>query len=298
MDDPVNQHLVPKVYLRPFCIPLKKQEQVYVHDFSTGRSFCASIGKVAVQHHFYTLNLAIERPSYEIENALCKIESDVQPLITELIQTQTLFVDPQKRERFSKFLATLLMRSRQSLEVIYAFREEVRSGLVKGNANPHHDKLAADELFSLDTNGMRELFAKFVIKLARPLSEKFESMNWRLLLAEEDHFVTSENPLVIYNETDERWGLGSKGTHIHLPISPKHLLVFSNKTSDTTDGTFPISKTGVIGINGLTVLGAERYLFSHANFEVLPNLLIDRPSGTKRAFGPQRQHTLVAPSKV
>lgn len=288
MDDPINQHLVPKVYLRPFCIPSKKNEQIHVYDFLGGRSFCASIGKIAVQHHFYTLDLFSERPSYAIENALGKIESDVQPLIQELTQTQALFTDPEKRAKFSIFLATLLMRGRHGLEVVRMFREEVRNGFAIGSGSPRQKRISADELLSLDKNGMRELFSKFVLKLAVPLAEHFQSMHWQLLRAEEDHFVTSENPLVIYHPSDERWGLGTKGTHIHLPISPSLSLHFGNEPSISRSGAVQLEKAGVKGINGLTVLATDRYLFSHQSFDALADLLLDRPTGTKRAFGPQR----------
>jgi hypothetical protein len=135
---------------------------------------------------------------------------------------------------------------------------------------------------------MRELFSKFVLKLAVPLSEYFQSMHWRLLRAEEDYFVTSENPLVIYHPRDERWGLGTKGTHIHLPISPSLTIHFGNEPSLPGLGTVQLEKVGVKGINGLTVLATDRYLFSHQPFDDLADLLLDRPTGTKRAFGPQR----------
>ena len=288
MNDPINQHLVPKVYLRPFCIPSKTNEQIHVYDFLDGQRFRASIGKIAVQHHFYTLDLASERPSFAIENALGKIESDVQPLIQELTQTQALFAEPEKRAKFSIFLATLLMRGRHGLEVAHKFREEVRIDVANRSSRPRQSGIAADELLSLDENGMRELFAKFVLKLAVPISKHFQSMHWRLLRAEEDHFVTSENPLVIYNPSDERWGLGSKGSHIHLPISPALLLHFGNEPSITQSGTVQLQKAGVAGINGLTVLATERYLFSHQPFDALPYLLLDRPAGSKRTFGPHR----------
>ena len=284
MNAPIRQHWVPKVYLRSFCAEPRKEEQIYVYDLFDGRSFRASLDKIAVKRNLYTLGINTEQPSYAVEECLAKLESAVRPLIIELIETETLFEESAKRELFAQFLATLLMRSRQGLQMIYGHREELLEKASNGTLSM--SERVANEIFSLSADGMRELFAKSAVALARPLSLHILGLHWRLVRAVEDYFVTSENPLVIYNENEERWGLSTPGSHIHLAISPKLIIHFGSAPSIPGEGTFCLPADGVRGLNGLTLLSAERYLMSHKPFDSLAELLEDREPGSKREFGP------------
>lgn len=260
------------------------EEQIYVHDLSERKSFKTSIDNIALKRHFYTLGRHQAQPSYVIEEALSKLESDVKPLLNELVETESLFKESSKRTLFSVFLATLLMRSRQGFQVIYGFREEVRSELENANSQLPSDLI--HELLALDAEGMRELFAKSVIAIAGPLSKYIQAMHWRLLRAEEDYFITSENPFVIYNHANERWGLMTPESHIHVAISPRLLLHLCKEPTIPGQGTVSLFKESVKGANGLTMLGAEKYVLSHTSFETLEELLADRAVGVKREFGP------------
>ena len=91
--DPIRQHWVPKVYLRSFCVPPIKREQINTFDLKSGREFITSLGNVAVKRHFYTLGLRNGRPSYKIEQGLSRIESVVKPLILELISTVRILIN-------------------------------------------------------------------------------------------------------------------------------------------------------------------------------------------------------------
>lgn len=259
------------------------QEQIHVFDLLASHSFKTSIDNIAVKRHFYTLDLCKDQPSYAVEEALSALETKTKPLISELVENEVLFDESSKRSIFSRFLATLLMRSRQGLQMIYGFREEVQTHAA-GSINQLPSPLVC-ELLGLNAEDMREFFAKSVVALASPLSAHIQAMHWRLLRAEEDYFITSENPIVIYNPTEERWGLCTPGSHIHIPISPRLLLHLGKEPTITGGGTFSLPKAGVKAANGLTVLAAEQYLLSHTSFEAIQDLIIDRAPNTDRAFG-------------
>jgi len=283
--DPIRQHWVPKVYLRSFCVPPIKREQINTFDLKSGREFTTSLGNVAVKRHFYTLGLRNGRPSYKIEQGLSKIESAVKPLILELISTEQIFWENNKRSVFSEFLASLLMRSRQGLQVVMSYREAVRSGeeFSEGKVS----EMLALELLALDSEGMREQFAKSVLSISKPLASHLQSMRWHLIRAAEDHFITSENPLVLYHGSEKHWGIATPGVHIHIPISPTLLLHLRDREASVSeDTTYDLPREGVKGINGLTILSAEQYLFSSKDFSSIKDLLKERPAGSQWAFGP------------
>jgi hypothetical protein len=283
--DPVRQHWVPKVYLRSFCVPPIEREQINIFDLKSGREFTTSIGKIAVKRHFYTLGLRNDRPSYAVERGLSKLESAVKPLILELINTEKIFSDANKRLVFSVFLASLLMRSRQGLQIVIGHREAIRSGEKLGGTRM--PEKIVQELLALDSEGMREHFAKSVLPISTPIASHLLSMKWHLIRANEDHFITSENPFVLYHGSEKRWGVATPGVHIHIPISPTLLLHIRDREAVVAeDTTFDLSKEGVEGINGLTILNAEQYLFSSRDFSSIKDLLKERPAGSKWSFGP------------
>ena len=285
-NEPIRQHWVPKAYLRAFCAPPFEREQIYAYDLIEGRTFKTSIDNVAVMRHFYTLGLEQGQPSYAVENALSRIESDVKPILIQLIETEQLLLNSSQRIILASFIATLFMRTRQGLQVIYNFRDEIdKDDITSGDQLPLS---FAEDLIELNDEGMREFFAKTVIKAADKLSAVVDSMHWRILRATENYVITSENPLVLYHPSEKRWGLGTPGAHIHLPLSPKLILHISKTSILPGEGTVDLTADGVFGLNGLTVQGAEQYLFSHAEFNHESVPLEGRMPGTRREFGPAR----------
>lgn len=284
--EPVRQHWVPKAYLRAFCATPLEREKIHVFDLAAGRAFpgATSLDKIALLKHFYTLRKGTEHQSYEVETRLARLESDTAPLFREIQTTRRLFDDVDKRRTFSRFVATLLMRTRHGLQMIHAQREEIRNCAISYT----NDEIPsyATEIFGFDNEGMRELFAKAVIVMAEPLSDLLYSMNWRLLEAVDNYFITSENPLLLYHPYESQWGLGTPDTLIQLPVSPTLLIWFSAPLDLPGSDPFPLPKEGVTGLNGLIVEGAEQYLFSHNNFEPLAELLSGRPHASNPEFGP------------
>lgn len=75
--------------------------------------------------------------------------------------------------------------------------------------------------------------AQFLLNIAIPQYSLLQDLEWKLLRAAGTHeFITSDNPIVYYNQffTFRRFGsntgIASKGLQIFFPISPKLLLVF------------------------------------------------------------------------
>lgn len=283
-NEPIRQHLVPRMYLRAFCASPGEREQIYAFDLAQGRAFKTSIANVAVMRHFYTLGLGQEQPSYAVEDALARLESDVKPILDQIIDTEDIALGTEQRWVFANFLSTLFMRTRQGLQMIHGHREEIRT--TGGQPGFRLSPSYKEGLLGLDGDGMRELFAKTVIAVGGRLSTLFDSMHWCLFRVADGHLITSENPLVVYHDTEMRWGIGTPGTHIHLPLSPKLVLHISKEPLMPSQGTYDLPAAGAQGLNGLTVLSAEQYLFSHTDFDAMSDLLADRSPGGRRAFGP------------
>jgi hypothetical protein len=283
---PVRQHWIPKTYLRAFCAEPKNREMINVYDLRQSRAFPAptSLDKVALKKHFYTLGLGGENQSFEVENWLADLESQTAPILNEILSKRILDDELRSRQILANFVATLMNRTRHGLQIIQGFREEVRQrhAAFESRQISPHDK----SLLDLDANDMRELFARTILTTTEPLSKIILKMNWRLLEAKDGHFITSEDPLLVFHPTEKQWGLGTPGTIVQLPISPKLLLWFGAPDDLPDINLFPLSIEGVNGINGLIVQGAKEFLFSHESFETVADLLKGRPKESTPEFGP------------
>lgn len=283
-NEPVRQHWVPKVYLRGFCTQPTEREQIHVWDTKAGLSFLSSIDKIAVKNHFYTLAPGSEARSYAVEEAFSRIESEVGPVLADLRKSQELPEDPEALSILAKFVATLHMRTRKGLQIIHRHREEVRSRTATG-------QLASvgsftPELLEFDDEEMRELFAKSAIVVGTRIATHFAAMHWRVLCPTEGYFITSENPVYSYHPSEQRWGVGTTGAYTLFPVSPSLLLHLSNEVVIPGEGTYKLPAVGVRGLNGLTLLSAEQFVFSHLPFDGIADLLSERETGQPSAFGP------------
>ena len=281
MNEPVRQHWVPRAYLRAFCAAPAVREQLFALDLNSGNTFLSSIDRVAVKKHFYTLRRDSPSPSFAVETALERIETAVTPILAQIRSEEVLPTDTRLHV-LAGFLGSLYMRSRQSLEAIHGWRRDV-------NENAHLYSIDMDrrsELQKLSEEEMRELFARSAVVVGERIGNQLMKFVWRLIRAEEGHFFTSENPVFCFHRSETRWGLETPGSHTLFPVSPKLMLHLSPEPLLRGVGTLSATADAVRGLNGLVLLSAEQFLYSDRPFDRVGDLLKDRETGSKRAFGP------------
>jgi len=258
---------------------------IYAYSLSQGRQLPGptSLDRTAVIKHFYTLGRQTTDPSFAVEAHLADLESKAAPVLREIERTRSLPTHEPSRVILRLFIATLLTRTRQGLQAIYGYREEVRLGHA---AQPDTDLPPANRaLLEFDEERMRELFARMTVRTAEPIARIIGRMHWRLLEAEEGYFITSEHPLVVYNEHESRWGIGTPGTFIQLPLSPSLLLWLGAPISLPPQDPFSLPFQAVNAINGLIINGARDFLFSHTDFGPIGTLLAEREPNSGPGFG-------------
>lgn len=280
--DPLRQHWVPRTYLRAFRAAPTSADQIFARDLYSGQEFRTSLANVAVMRDFYTLNIESETPSYAVESALGELESAFSPLISRITGEEELIFTETERETFARFLAALHMRTRQGFAVIRSYRDEVASQLETSLPLAH-----AEHLAGLERNALREFFVRALVSIIPGIADALLRLTWRLVRAVDRHFITSENPLIVHHMTQERWGLGTPGVHVQLPLTPRLLLQMAHEAVISGEGTFDVPAEGVRGLNGLTLVAAEQYLFSSESFDTLRSLVDERPIGQSREFGPK-----------
>lgn len=267
---------MPRVYLRNFATPDsqdKKDPQIAVFNLSDKSSFCTNIINIAAGKHLYSPLDENGNRSFEVENNLAELEDKIKPHLDSILNGSADLSNHNFRKFISYFAVTLFMRNKVTIRIHHEFREDI-----KNNSTPKSDGTGVlyeiegrahtfsgehlNQLESLDSNGMQRLFVNSIIKTAKPLADVINNKRWSLLIADGTRFITSDKPLVAYHNTEKRYGIGTRGVHIQLPISPRHLLLFDDLEGEHNK-TFLLDGSAANYPNFLTIKQAERFVFSN-----------------------------------
>lgn len=147
--------------------------------------------------------------------------------------------------------------------------------------------------------------ARFVLGMATPYYPLLIDLEWKLLRATGAHeFITSDNPVVYYNQffsfrkLGSNTGLASRGLQIFFPVSPKHLVVLyddkvygvGSRRSEVVDVS---DARDVEQLNRLQFVSAlENIYFRDKHFHVLPQF-----KASERFRRPQKSHMQVFPGE-
>lgn len=285
MNSPVRQHWVPKTYLRAFATPETvgdEDPQVWVYDIASDREFCTSVTNITLEKHLYTLGLKQNKPDFVVESTLSRIEGKVKPLLAKMSNGGTLIEGSDERNFFSVFLSTLLMRNRSTVRVHHELRDWALKNLPQDHegvtfvierAEHHWSQEFVNWFKNIDDDGMRSLFARSVLTTALPLAGMIEKMQWCLIQSVERVVITSDIPIVVYHPTEEHWGIGTPGVHIHLPISPEYVLLMGRELSIQKDQSHSVPEEGIMCLNYLTLNHAERFLIGAQRFAFIGDLI-------------------------
>ncbi|MGE8676667.1 MAG: DUF4238 domain-containing protein [Achromobacter kerstersii] len=273
MAEKKNQHYVPQMYLRNFASGSKKA--IHLYNISAKRKISnAPIKGQCAASYFYGKDL-------KIENALQNIEGLVSKIIRGILDTDTL-PKPRSKEAGGLLVFTIFQYAR-----------------TKDMADIHDDMAEKFIKAVMERDGTidKELLEKVTIKLTQPTALALDSaakhfyiaadLKMKLLLNRSDvEFITSDNPVVLYNQIFEpskpalgsNTGLACKGLQIFLPLSPTHLLVMydggtyriGEKRSDSAIITNP---NDVRQFNDLQYLNSFENLYSFSEFSA-PELFV------------------------
>jgi hypothetical protein len=277
-----NQHYVPRMYLRNFASGEKKAISLYNLPSKRVVS-CAPIKHQCSAPYFYGQDL-------KLEDALEDIEGLIASVISGIISTNAL---PRNKsnDHFHLILFTLFQYAR-----------------TKEMANAHND--IADKFLKavLEKEGSfdQEALKAVTIELTEPaqLALSSAAQSYYLLLdlkmkvlinSTEVEFVTSDNPVIFYNQYLEKsdprlgsnTGLVSKGLQIFLPLSPKHLLTLYDGTvykigdrrSDSCNVTDP---NDVRQFNDLQYLNCLENLYAYGGFSGSDIFFLDQRNAKRK----------------
>lgn len=230
--------------------------QFYLKNFSNNRK---SIGMYHTKHHKYIKEASIKKQACKdylygedgtLEDMLMDIENQSSKIIKKIIETSTL--PPQDSNDYALLLLFILMseaRNLRTADSINNFIDIKMKTIMKMNKKLDISPDFIDKTkISMNIPNLHSISTSLEIY---PILFDLKSV---LLISKNDRqFITSDNPLVRYNQmyiqrkyTLRGYGLGNMGIQLFFPISPQLCIcIFDNILYDceiNKDGNIEIDK--------------------------------------------------------
>ncbi len=280
-----NQHYVPRIYLRNFASGERKS--IHLYNISSKQAIRnAPIKSQCSESYFYGQDL-------KIENSFQDLEGIAAHIIRSILDTNHV-PKPHSGSWIDLLVFTLFLHSR-----------------TKHAANLYND--IADKLARavLEKNNSlnKEQLRNVKINLINPAAEALRStaqvvflamdLTMKVLINRTDvEFITSDNPVVFYNQCFEgsdpsiggNVGLANTGLQIFLPLSARHLLVLydkkaykiGHKKSDYCDVS---NRDDVWQLNDLQYLNCVENLYAYSGFTRGDIICIEQRNGKRIRTG-------------
>lgn len=223
MSQPKSQHFVPAFFLSNFTKNKTRQSKFEVYDFINKKYRSSKPDKECKQNHLYTLSEPPDgMPPYFIEKEILgKLESDVKPIITEIVQTKVLPNNTETYQLFFYFLGVLAARHpsvNDSISRAIAHTGNILIDIIGENLGqstldgyyeksntPLEERLPLDEVKELLSTekfyavANNDVVIPSALKTAETITTLLLERKWMLVVADKgDKFITCDRPLALH----------------------------------------------------------------------------------------------------
>jgi len=285
-------HYVPQFYLKYFSIA-SKPGLVWVYRRDNNQPRETNVNRISAVHGFYQVTLvgSGER-SEQIEKMFSKIEGDAKPVFDRLIQEKgRISVSEHDYSILSVYMAFQCLRGPSSRARMHNFEKAKVEEEIKEIARDTDRLKAAIEeaglvgerevdlesirtlLLDVDRNfvlerkrGEEGQLISFMVEWARDLCQLIYNKRWSLYESDGGGpFLTSDNPVTLMQPANlSREHIAGFVTGVvALPVCPMRSLLLEPGRRTANLEVVPVVGSRVRQINGSTMLGAHREVYSN-----------------------------------
>lgn len=255
-----KHHYVPRFYLRRFA---SDGRSLSLYNFGRG----VAIKNANLKNQCYRDYMYGKDGLHE--SNLSKMEGALAELLRRILSADVL-PPPWSPDHESLCVLALLQNARTaySADSVNEFSDKMWKKVLEKDPRCEPEMLSKVRIVNTDP-------ANFAIATMLRMYHLIMDLDYRLLLAhDKSEFITSDNPVVMYNQlmkserSGSKTGLACKGLQIFFPLSPRHMLVFFDRTvyayapRETIVATVP-TKEDMVQLNSLQAASAlENVYFS------------------------------------
>lgn len=233
---PKLHHYVPQFYLRQWC---DEEAKLIIYPIDGRPPFRTTPRNVAAECNLYTPLPGTPAVRDDHEQWFSGWEGHFSKVWPEIFDRAA---NPKTRKNLARFLATLLIRHPAAREMVGEVNERLRQ-LATGaedderiavqGRHGHVEVSVADirQYAATSPDEIRTDWLRQMPAVARPIGDQLFARRWGLVFAEADSFITSDNPVSLNRGACRRtkFGIGTPGTLIFFPVSPRRFLVIADE---------------------------------------------------------------------
>jgi len=276
---PKLHHYAPQFYLRQWCDEAGK---LVVYPLDGSPPFRTTPRNIAAESNLYTPLPGAPAVRDDHEQWFSGWEGHFAKVWPDIFDRGD---NPRTRKNLALFLATLLIRHPAAREVVGEINRQLVT-LASGAPNGAHiairnrhgvaEVAVADicKYAATDADGIRTDWLRQMPAVARRVSDELFNRRWGVVFAETDSFVTSDIPVALHRGAyrGAQFGIGTPGTLIFFPISPRRFLVIA----DEWEAPFMHYKLDDERVfTRRVVRGADRFIFARRESPVISEAIAE-----------------------
>ncbi|MDB5956442.1 DUF4238 domain-containing protein [Ramlibacter sp.] len=292
---PVNQHWVPKFYLRYFATPETRdtdapQVWIFSKREDDGDEKLTHVRNVCAKRFLYSPLGDDGERNWDLESRLGEVESLLARRWPEFAEGFAPLEDQPVRMSLSLFVAIMHMRNpvlREEVERMHErFVRAFEDAPLRADGSPEVKAVQINgQTRSIDTsdwnsyrawskNDHDRFFAGMVQREAGHIAKLLLKKRWSVLHSERDVFITTDKPVGTYHQGREKFGFGTDGVVVTFPLGPKRLLVMDDLHDEPANQHYQLKEGNAGWFNMTTWQGASRLMITGRPIpEVLSEIL-------------------------
>jgi len=295
MNRPINQHWVPRFYLKHFSTPeTKKSKQpqawVFSKDDGGGDPILTNIRNICARRYLYSPESEAGLRDWSLESKLQDLEyllAQIWPAVAED------FIDLNAesiRKAVALFVAVLYLRHPSNIGVVTHLHQQLASIFEKAprdaNGAPLINAIEIDgKQLPFDSSGWQEykernttehhkFFIRVVQSEAIVLATILLKKRWSVISSGNPVFATSDNPVSKQHQSRPVFGFGTEGVVVTFPISPTRLLVMDDLFDQPAGQYYELSNDGP-GPHNLLIWRNGNLMISHRNPDAVMSEMLE-----------------------
>jgi len=295
MSQPVNQHWVPQFYLKYFATPKTQRTKnpktwIFSKNDEDGDPKLTNIRNICAKRFLYSPPNKEGQREWGLEARLSDIEQLLSVIWPTLAEGHADLLWEPLRKAVSLFVSILYLRHPNGLKQCIEAHEhlvelydqapkkpdgtpdiayaEVNGKLRKFDSSDWH------EYKNWKEDDHHRFFCDSVQAHAGQMAKLLLNKRWSIIFADTPAFITSDNPVCKDHLQKEKFGFGTEGTILTLPISPTRLLIMDDNHREPAGQYYPLRADGPGPFNLGIWRNGSRFMISQRDVdEVLAEIL-------------------------
>lgn len=295
MSRSVNQHWVPQFYLREFSTPETRQTKVpqvwiFSKRESDGIERLTNVRNVCAKRYLYSPRDESGERSWEVDDALQGVESLLAQIWPKVTSDFIDLGNESIRKALALFIATTHVRHPDNRIALRSMHQKIVDNLDKfpksADGCPNVDSfIYKGEEFKIETSGWEaykkwgederhRFFADTVRTEPGNLAKILLKKRWSVVLAENEHFITSDRPVRVQHQSKKVFGVGTTDTVISFSLSPTRILIMDDQHQEPANQYYPLKPDNIGAFNyGIWHAGSRFMVTSRPMPEVLSEIM-------------------------